>query len=266
MMSLSYRNAVMWSLLGLMLLTLVLVFGPLPALAVGDWDDYDDGQNDAARYDSAWTSPNAVLYEVTEDMYLRDATGNFVTSVVPGGSRSAVAQLTGWAKVGTPLCPSWVLAINPLLKQCTVNANGADYLSLATGKGTVGGVFAVVVQGDNSVDAPEFVIMTGCFTGDADLSKAFSGAAPLGYITNGVGRVNQGGEQCRPQDLQPGDPQQFQYTATFRLPFSIDNSGRNHKARRSSNAYYLGDDGRPFPVKKNEKSIGFPAVRLELAF
>jgi len=253
MMSLSCRNAVMWSLLGLTLLMLVLVFGPLPALAVTDWDDYDDGQNDAAKYDTSWRSPDAVLYEVTEDMYLKDATGNFVTSVVPGGRRSAVAQLTGWAKVGTPLCPTWVLAINPELKQCTVNANGADNLSLATGLGTVDGVFAVVVQGDNSVDAPEFVIITGSFHGDADLCKAFDGTAPLGYIKNGVGSVDQTGAQ-------------FQFSATFRLPFSIDSVGRNHKARRSSNAYYMGDDGRPFPVKKNEKSIGFPTVRLEITF
>jgi len=253
MMSLSYRNAVMWSLLGLMVLMLALVFGPLPALAVSDWDDYDDGQNDAAKYDNSWKNPDAVLYEVTEDMYLRDAAGNFVSSPVAGGSRSAVAQLTGWAKVGTPLCPYWVTTINKSLKQCTVNAAGSDNLSLATGKGTVGGTFAVVVQGDNSVDAPEFVVMTGKFSGVADLSKAFSGVAPLGYITSGTGTIDQTGAQ-------------FQFTATFRMPFSIDTVGKNHKARRSSNAYYLGDDGKPFPVKKNEKSIGFPTVRLELAF
>src|SRR5262252_3560411 len=80
MMSLSYRNAVMWSLLGLMVLMLALVFGPMPALAITDWDDFDDGQNDAAKYDNSWKNPDAVLYEVTEDMYLRDASGNFVSS------------------------------------------------------------------------------------------------------------------------------------------------------------------------------------------
>jgi hypothetical protein len=253
MMSLSYRNAVMWSLLGLTVLILALVFGPLPALAVNDWDDFDDGQNDAARYDTNWKNPDAVLYEVTEDMYLRDAAGNFVTSPVAGGSRSAVAQLTGWAKVGTPLCPLWVLSINPMLKQCTLNANGADNLSLATGKGTVSGTFAVVVQGDNTTDAAEFVIMTGKFNGAADLSKAFARVAPLGYITSGVGTIDQSDAT-------------FAFTATFRLPFSIDTVGRSHPARRSSAAFYMGDDGKPFPVKKNEKSIGFPAVRLELAF
>jgi len=28
----------------------------------------------------------------------------------------------------------------------------------------------------------------------------------------------------------------------------------------------MGDNGTPFPVKKNEKSIGFPTVRLEISF
>jgi len=247
------KSAVVWSLLGLLFLLFALVLGPLPALAADDWQDYDDGQNDSARFDTNKRQPDAVLYEVTEDMVLMDASGARVASPVANGRRSAVAQLTGWAKVGTPLCPTWVKYINPALKQCTLNASGADNLSLATGTGTVGGTWAVVVQGDNSVDAPEFVVMTGKFSGVADLSKAFSGVAPLGYITSGTGSIDQTGGQ-------------FQFTATFRMPFSIDTVGKNHKARRSSNAYYLGDDGKPFPVKKNEKSIGFPTVRLELAF
>src|SRR5262245_43098270 len=184
-MSLSYRSAVMWSLLGLTVLMLALVFGPLPALAIDGWDDYDDDAN--------WGNPDAVLYEVTEDMYLRDAAGNSVTSPVAGGSRSAVAQLTGWAKVGTPLCPLWVLSINPNLKQCTLNANGADNLSLATGKGTVSGTFAVVAQGDNTTDAPESVIMTGKFNGVAELSKAFAAVATLGSITSGVRTISSSG-------------------------------------------------------------------------
>jgi hypothetical protein len=146
-----------------------------------------------------------------------------------------------------------VLAINSGLKQCTVNASGADNLSLATGTGTVSGTFAVVVQGDNSVDAPEFVVMSGTFNGAADLSKAFAGVAPLGYVTSGTGTVD-----------QTGTP--FQFTGTFRMPFSIDSVGKNHKARRSSAAYYMSDNGQPFPVKKNEKSIGFPTVRLEISF
>src|SRR5215470_11708670 len=93
MTTICWKSAVTWSLLGLMFLLFVLMVGPLPALAGGPAD--------------------AVLYEVTEDMYLKDGNGNFVTSVVAGGRRSAVAQLSGWAKVGTPLCPHVVLALNP---------------------------------------------------------------------------------------------------------------------------------------------------------
>ena len=121
-MSVCWKSALTWSLLGLMLLLFALVFGPAPALAKED-------------------GPDAVLYEVTEDMYLKDAAGNFVASVVPGGRRTAVAQLSGWAKLGTPLCPSWVRLLVPTAKRCAVNATGADDLSLATGKGTVGGTF-----------------------------------------------------------------------------------------------------------------------------
>src|SRR5262249_60679523 len=128
----------------------VLRAGPLPALA---------------------GSPDAILYEVTEDMYLRDAQGNFVSTVMPGGRRSAVAQLSGWANVGTPLCPrAAVTVFSHRAKKCVVNATGADNLSLDTGKGTLSGVYSVVVQGDNKTDAPEFVVMTGPFKDRAHLS------------------------------------------------------------------------------------------------
>ena len=76
MTSICWKSAVTWSLLGLMFLLFVLMVGPLPALA---------------------GSPDAVLYEVTEDMYLKDATGNFVAGVATAARRSAVAQLSGWS-------------------------------------------------------------------------------------------------------------------------------------------------------------------------
>jgi hypothetical protein len=233
MTSICWNSAVTWSLLGLMFLLFILMVGPLPALASG---------------------PDAVLYEVTEDMYLKDAAGNFVSSVVPGGRRSAVAQLSGWAKVGTPLCPSSVLALMPKAKKCTVNATGADNLSLATGKGMLSGSYAVVVQGDNDVDAPEFVIMTGTFSGDADLSLSMSGQAPLGFITNGVATI----------DGRPGAV--FKFTGTFRLPFAVDDGGRQHRARRELDAYYMDDNGHLKKIKDHERSLGVPTVRLDIEF
>jgi len=238
--TMSWRSAVTLGLLGLMFLLLALV-GPAPALA---WD-----------LSQFWVDTNTlgadvVLYEVTEDMYLRDAAGNFVTSPAPGGRRTAVAQLSGWAKLGSPLCPSWVLLVAPTARKCAVNATGADDLSLATGKGTLGGTFSVVVQGDNLVDAGEFVIMTGTFFGDADLSPAFAGVAPLGYITNGVVGVE-------------GKDLKFKFSGTFRMPVSI-------KGYRSDplqlDAYYVGPQGAPVWVKANERSLGVPTVRIEIKF
>lgn len=230
MTTLNWKNTVAWSLLGLMFLLFALVIGPAPALAA-----------------------DAVLYEVTEDMYLKDAAGNFVSSPVPGGRRTAIAQLSGWAKLGTPLCPWAVLLIAPTATKCSLNASGADDLSLATGTGTLSGTFAVVVQGDNSVDAPEFVIMTGTFHGDADLSLAFAGQAPLGSITNGIGTID-------------GSGQAFTFSGTFRLPFALDSVGKSTKPRRHYAAFYLGNDGLPVQVSGSERSLGFPTVRIEINF
>jgi hypothetical protein len=232
MTTLCWRNAVAWGLLGLMFLLFALVMGPAPALA-----------KDA----------DAVLYEVTEDMYLKDALGNFVTSVVPGGRRTAVAQLSGWAKIGTPICPSWVRLVVPKAKRCAINATGADDLSLATGVGTLKGTFAVVIQGDNPTDAAEFVIMTGTFQGDADLSLSLTGVAPLGYITNGVAAIDATGD---------GQPD-----LTFKLPFAIDLVGRRQAWWRGAReAFYLDDHFKPVEVKDNERSLGAPTVRLEINF
>ena len=233
MTSICWKSAVTWSLLALMFLLFMLMVGPLPALA---------------------GSPDAVLYEVTEDMYLKDASGNFVSGVATAARRSAVAQLSGWAKIGTPLCPAYVRLIVPKAKRCTVNATGADDLSLATGTGTLGGTYAVVVQGDNNVDAPEFVILTGTFSGKADLSLSLSGQAPLGVITDGVGTIDGYSEAI------------FKFTGTFRLPFALDEVGQRRQPRRESNAYYLNDHGRAVEVKNEERSLGMPTVRLEIDF
>ena len=198
--------------------------------------------------------PDAVLYEVTEDMYLKDAAGNFVSSVVAGGRRTAVAQLSGWSKLGTPLCPWSVLSLSPGAKRCTVNATGSDDLSLTTGTGSLKGTFAVVVQDDNVVDAPEFVVMTGTFSGDADLSLSLSGRAPIGFITNGVATID------------GASTASFKFTGTFRLPFSLDEHGKRRKPRLDRDAFYLNDLRRPVTVRDNERSLGWPTVRLELAF
>ena len=246
----SWRNAGTWGLLGLMFLLFALVVEPAPALA-GKGKTTTESQWDLSQI---WVDTNAladvVLYEVTEDMYLRDADGNFVTSPVPGGRRTAVAQLSGWARLGSPLCPSWVLLVAPTATKCAVNATGADDLSLATGKGTLSGAFSVVVQGDNLVDAGEFVIMTGTFFGDADLSPAFAGVAPLGYIKNGVVAIDGG-------DLK------VSFSGTFRMPVKIQGTLSD---TLQLDAYYISGSGLPVWVKVNERALGVPTVRIEIKF
>jgi len=239
MTSIRRKRAVTWSLLGLML----LLFGPVPAVA------WDLGQ---IWLDLATLSADVVLYEVTEDMYLKDAAGNFVTHPVADGRRSAEAQLSGWAKLGSPLCPAWVVMVAPTTKKCAVNAKGKDDLSLATGKGTVSGAFSVVIQGDNAVDAAEFVIMTGTFSGDANLSLAFKGWAPLGYITNGVATIDGSGLTSN-------------FTGTFRLPVKLKTLS-TWPDLLQLDAYYVSDLGVPVWVKANERSLGVPTVRLEIKF
>src|SRR5258708_7946356 len=128
MTSICWKSAVTWSLLGLMFLLFILMVGPLPALA---------------------GSPDAVLYEVTEDMYLKDAAGNFVNSVETIDGRPGAA---------------------------------------------------------------------------------------------------------------------FKFTGTFRLPFSVDDGGRHHRARREVDAYYMDDNGHLTEIKDHERSLGVPTVRLDIEF
>jgi hypothetical protein len=203
--------------------------------------------------------PGLILYELTEDMYLLSNDGQPVQDLVQAVRRSAVAQLTGFAKVGTPLCPWDVLVLTPGAKQCVVNASGADHLSLADGKGTLGGTFAVVIQDTNKVDAPEFVVMTGSFAGDADLSLPFANVAPTGFLTRGRGCID--GYPC---DLEKAPV--FTFTGTFRLPFMLAGNVRT-KPIRHRQAYYLADDFRTLiRLAPHEQSLGWPTVRLEINF
>jgi hypothetical protein len=188
----------------------------------------------------------AILYELTENM-----------SITPEGTvahRLATAALQGWAKVGTPLCPAEVLITNPRAQTCTVTAVGSDDVSVVTGTGTVSGTYAVVVQGDNPVDAPEYVVQTGTFSGTMDLSPAVLGLAPLGYISNGTFTI----------DGYPGYT--IPFTGTFRLPFALTQKGEKRKARLNDHSYYLSDAFEPFRVRPRETSLGWPTVRFEVTF
>jgi hypothetical protein len=189
----------------------------------------------------------AVLYEVTEKMYLLDDKGNVVAPEL-AQFRKADASLFGWARVGNPLCPSLQLITDLRLGACSVTADGIDNISLWTGKGSVDGTFAVVVQDDNVSDAPEFVVMNGGFAGQMDLS-----IRPLGKI---VGTFTSSGGAAP-----------VSFCGMFRLPFEVDLTGKRQNPRRGNPHYYLADDGKTLiPVQAAEKSIGMPTVRLELKF
>ncbi len=190
---------------------------------------------------------DAVLYEVTEKMYLIDADGN-VVGPDRATTRKADASLFGWARLGSPLCPSAALETIPQLGACSVTADGIDNISLWTGLGSVTGTFAVVVQDDNKVDAPEYVVMNGRFAGNMDLS-----IRPLGKVKG----------TFTPSGSDSGVP----FCGTFRLPFQVNADGKRDNPQRGTGAYYLADDGASLvTVQAPEKSIGMPTVRLELKF
>ena len=78
--------------------------------------------------------------------------------------------------------------------------------------------------------------------------------APLRFITSGVATI----------DGRPSAS--FKFTGTFRLPFSVDDGGRQHRARREVDAYRHDDGGHLKKIKDHERSLGVPTVRLEVEF
>jgi hypothetical protein len=189
---------------------------------------------------------DAVLYEVTENMYLLDSAGNVVTPD-KAVSRKADASLYGWARVGNPLCPSELLVTNKKNDTCTVTAVGMDDISLATGTGSVSGTFAVVVQDDNGTDSAEYVVMNGAFLGEMDLSRR-----PLGKIAGTF--------------TPAGTSYAVPFCGTIRLPFSLE-KGKREAPHRSRTSYYLADDFQTLiPIQRSELSLGVPTVRFEVSF
>jgi len=148
----------------------------------------------------AASAGGARLYELTENMKV-DSKGKFQR-------RNATSELMGTADVGTPLCPTALVAIYaPGATSCTINATGIDSISLSTGLGPVFGRYTVVVQGDNNADSPELVIAKGVFSGKMDFSPAIVMGIPLGHVTGNITDLNT-------WKVSP-------FTGTFRLPFVL---------------------------------------------
>ena len=231
----------------------------------------------------AWTPTNAVaagarLYEMTENMKVTTS-GYFQT-------RTATSQLLGTADVGTPLCPQSIVArYAPGALTCTINATGTDTISKVTGKGTFSGSFTTVVQGDNGSDAPEFVVLTGTFSGSMDFSPAMLRQIPLGSVT---GKLTASGQKS------------VAFRGTFRLPFQIagvrddgsictPGSGdptcvavndasffhglslplppmQRYDLSVATRPLYLLDNGNAVPVESSEFAAGWAAVKFEITF
>jgi hypothetical protein len=191
------------------------------------------------------------LYEATENMKI-------VTRRQP--TRAAVSELIGvTGKADTnPLCNDNLLAdaatqiaelqaVYPLIipldpstvSQCTVYATGIDNVNLGSGVGALQGTVTVVVQGDNPVDAPEFVVLHATFNGTID----FRPLAAAGYGTAT-------GTLALPQRVR------VPFTGTFRIPLGTP-----------SQAYYVNlSGGGPIyvPVQPGEYAGGWPMVRFDL--
>ena len=238
----------------------------------------------ALAHDGKNKRVDAKLYEVTENMTLDNLTKPTL--------RSATAALQGTAKVGSPLCPTDLVRLLAGLdlvtradKPCTVTAVGSDAVDTTTGRGTLDGTFAVVINLDNPTDAAEFVVMTGTFNGsmqvEVDTSVNPPQQLPLIDLNNGTFTptdvlgvpISAAGMIC----LEPTkkakkfclDPKDFapsSFTGIFRLPFMVDRFGWRHRAQPNGEAFYLGDNRQLIKVRPDEQSLGFPTVRVEIDF
>jgi hypothetical protein len=192
------------------------------------------------------------LYELTENMKL-------VSKGQP--RRTATSELMGFADVGTPLCPSAALAGGGT--RCTINATGSDNVSLATGLGTLSGRFTVVVQGDNPVDSPEYVVMRGNFRGKIDFGNV---------LTAGFGTVS--------GTFTSDAGQKIPFGGTFRVPYLIfvdvttgkqcdPTTGNPYCVQMTPKPVYTDlVSGNPLGVEvaPNEYSLGYPTVRFDIQF
>ena len=173
---------------------------------------------------------DVTLYEVFENM-----------SIVQGDGRTyrqAWAALLGTARPGTLLCP-WPVP-------CEIHATGTSSVELATGKGTVSGDLKVVVEGDNPVDGPEAVVLSGTFGGVMDFSPALLTGWPYGIV---VGTVSVEGGGSSP------------FTGTFALPFiRIAKLIPNYLT--FTNLQPVGS----VMVQDSEKIFGKPMVKFEICF
>jgi hypothetical protein len=205
-------------------------------------------------------SAQASFYEVTENMRL----------IARGRARRvATSALVGTAQIGTAFCPTaLVRAVSATAQICNLNANGEDDISLTTGLGSFDAKLSVVVQGDNPVDPPEFVIGKLRASGQMNFAPAVLNGLPYGTITGRVIRV--GDDETPPA----------RFVGVFRLPFLASAATRaalcpatpNPNPTMAQDLVYVDSgstgtlNGICLNIVPNELSLGFPAVRFDIWF
>lgn len=236
---------------------------------------------------------DATLYELSEEMTLVD------------GHRKATASFQGTAEIGTPLCPQTLVTMLTLaVKSCTVTGIGWDDVDIDPaspdfGTGSVKGTFAVVLNGDNLVDAPEYVVMTGSFTGTMYLTAPAQFTGKKQSAGPSTQRILLGGGVFTPKNIGGLSPQELavwvitnrkstdpnghdpevvaatvqalglapaNFSAVFRLPFSLTNGQKEKPRKDSRDTYYLSDTGTLIKVRRDETALGYPTVRIEVNF
>jgi hypothetical protein len=217
----------------------------------------------SAQLPSPPSSPSATaqatFYEVTENMRL-------IARKKP--RRVAQAALVGTAQIGTPFCPTTLVrAVSATAQTCMLNANGEDDINLVTGLGTFDAKLTIVVQGDNAVDPPEYVIAKLRASGQMSFAPAVLNGLPYGTIT---GRTHIVGSDDPPS----------RFVGVFRLPFLGSPETRaalcpltpNANPLMAQDLAYVDSGstgvltGMCLNIKPNELSLGFPAVRFDIWF
>ncbi|MBM4441492.1 MAG: hypothetical protein FJ027_13850 [Candidatus Rokubacteria bacterium] len=207
--------------------------------------------------------PDASFYEVTETMKLLvRKTG------VP--TRAATAALLGMAKVDTPFCPR-ALAESVMQAPvfCSLNAVGRNSLNLQTGLGPFHASLDIVVQGDNPVDGPEFLVGEMNVTGRMDFSPALFGGLPYGTVAGTL----QGKSLPKPKPA---------FIGVFRLPFLGSDGvrgqlcpltpGPNPHFPPEKDYVYVDATatgsltGRCIDITPDELALGLPTVRFDIWF
>jgi len=214
----------------------------------------DDG--DRHRRSHRAPTEGATLYEVTESVAFDPIQG----IKGPALSRDATATLLGFAKIGTPLCPSRALLTNPDAETCTILGVGSDRIRLDTGMGPMSGTFAVVVNapGNSPVHVPDLPLLTGTFQGLIDFRAPVLLGIPIGLVQGSFAPNDQTGQ---PTGIN------LPFSGTFRLPFALNARGDAKEIENEdAQAFYLADDGRLIRVRQDERNLGFPTVRLEVHF